>query len=153
MISQPSHHSTRNLGLIVLLGVVSGLIAAVIATALGRLTFALAAGLGNQTGDWILGGIVFVAMLLPGLLVSGGGAGLAGGLASGLLALRLWQPSRRWLAAWLIFWAAGGFGVQVVTAVNANPELSLISLGGWSVLGALLALGFALIAPPWGQRR
>lgn len=136
-----------------LLGVVSGLIAAVIATALGQLMFAIAAGLGGQTGDWILGGIVFMAVLLPGLLVSGGGAGLAGGLASGLPALRLWRPSRRWLATWLIFWAAGGFGVQVVTAVNANPELSLISLGGWSVLGALLALGFALIAPPWRQRR
>lgn len=136
-----------------LLGVVGGLIAAVITTALGRLMFVIAAGLGDQTGDWILGGIVFVAVLLPGLLVSGGGAGLAGGLVSGLLALRLWCPSRRWLAAWLIFWTASCFGVEVMTAVNANPESSLISLGGWSVLGALLALGFALIAPPWAQRR
>lgn len=153
MTSHPSHHPWCNLGLMFLFGVVSGLITAGLATALGKLTFALATGLGDQTGDWLIGGIVFVAVLLPGLLVAAGGAGLAGGLASGLLALRLWRPSRRWLAAWLIIWALSGVGVQGMTTFNAEPRLDLITLGGWSVLGTLLAVGFALLAPPWGQMR
>ncbi|MCS6908989.1 MAG: hypothetical protein NZM11_00230 [Anaerolineales bacterium] len=156
MTSQPSHHPRRNLGLMFLFGGVSGLLAAFIATVLGQLTFALAVGLGDQAGDWILAGIVFVTALLPGLLVSGGVAGLAGGLASGLLVLPLWRPSCRWLAAWLIVWALGGLSIQafqILTMTNANPELNLLSLGGWSVLGGLLALGFALVAPPWAQRR
>lgn len=152
MCAVPSTRRWRQRGLLVALGAGGGIITSIVVWALARVSFALAEIASNQANDWITGGIIFGAVLLISAVVSGIGGGLAGGWLSGLIVRRIWRTSRGWLIGWTIVWTFMGIGLHVAWLSNANPDLSLILIAGWTFLGALIALFFALIAPPWNVR-
>ncbi len=152
MAAVPSARRWRQRGLLVALGAGGGTITSIVVWALARLSFVLAEIAGNQANDWIIGGIIFGVVLLISVVVSGIGGGLAGGWISGLIIQRIWRASRGWLIGWNIVWSLTGTGAHLFWLSNANPDLSPILVTGWVFLGALIALFFALIAPPWNAR-
>lgn len=152
MAAVPSARRWRQRGLLVALGAGSGIITSIIVWALARGSFVLAEIAGSQANDWITGGIIFGAVLIISAVVSGIGGGLAGGLIGGLIVRRIWRASRNWLIGWIIVWSLMGMGAHLSWLSNANPDLSPILVTGWAFLGALIALFFVLIAPPWNAR-
>lgn len=152
MAAVPSARRWRQRGLLVALGAGSGIITSIIVWALARVSFVLAEIAGNQANDWITGGIIFGTILLTGAVFSGIGGGLAGGWISGLIVRRIWRASRGWLIGWTIVWSLTGTGAHLFWLSTANPDLPLILVMGWACLGALIAVCFALIAPPWNAR-
>ncbi|MCS7039728.1 MAG: hypothetical protein NZP34_09010 [Caldilineales bacterium] len=141
----------RDLAVLLGLGAAGGVVTAVLGVRVTNALSAAAMAIASGTNDWILGGILLAGLLVVVLPVSGGVAGLLGGLASGWPARRIWRASQRWLWAWLIVWAVGGAGLGL-TVSNPNAELGLSTAGLGVLLGALIALGFAFVAPPWTSR-
>lgn len=152
MSAVPSGGGWRQRGLLIALGAGSGSVTSIVVWTLARASFAMAEGAGNQANDWIIGGIIFGATLLIGVVVSGIGGGVAGGVISGLIVRRIWRASRGWLIGWIIVWSLVGMGTHIAWTTSALPDLNPAFILAWALPGALIALFFALIAPPWNTR-
>jgi Mn2+/Fe2+ NRAMP family transporter len=150
MAKQPHQQRWQHLSIYLLLGIVSGGIANVIAVLAFTGLYAVSFALANQLDGWLAFGVFAVFMILS-TIISGIIGGLVGGVVSGFMAQRWWRPSRRWLIVWAMTWLLGGLVLWIVSiqGMQAGPALSLISSGWWALLGVIIALAFAMIAPPW----
>lgn len=141
----------RDLALLLGLGAAGGIVMAVVGGVLTNALSAVAMTMANATNDWILGGILLAGLLVVVLPIGGGAAGLVSGLASGGPAKRIWRASWRWLWAWLVVWVVGGIGLGLTNG-NPTPQPSLEATGLGALVGILIGLGFAFVAPPWPSR-
>jgi LytS/YehU family sensor histidine kinase len=147
VFNQLNQSTWRLLGVLLLLGIVSGLVAAATAGLLFRGLSLLSFVIADQIDGWLAFG-AFALLLLISVLVSGVAGGLIGSLIGGMMVRRRWHPSRRWLIAWVVVWMVGGLIVWV-PAAQTDAVLTLASIGWWMLLGVIIALAFAVISPPW----
>jgi hypothetical protein len=134
----------------ILLGLLSGGVAAFTAVLMFRGLHAISYALANQLDGWLAVG-TFVVFLLLTTILSGLAGGVAGGLAGGLVVRRVWHPTRRWLIAWLLVWAIAGVVLWVSYIQSRQGDFGFgLEVGGWwVVLGFVLAAASGVIAPPW----
>lgn len=126
-------------------GLVAGLATLLLFRALYAVSFALANAVDSMWAFAIFGAAVVISIVVSGLL-----GGLAGGGLSALILARLHRPSCGRTAVWTATWLVGSAGTSLfVLGRGADPAIGMAATGWWLLLGTVLALLFALIAPPW----
>lgn len=136
------------LGALALAGVAGGAIAGLTAVLLFRGLYSVSFAAADNLDGWLAFGAFTIALVVC-LFVSGLLGGLAGGLVSGALVARLVRPPRLWLRVWRVMWMVGGLGVWLLITQHrgADPAIGIETGRWWMLLGGLLALGFAWLAP------
>jgi hypothetical protein len=136
-------------GVQLLAGMAGGLVAGLTVLLLFRGLYALSFAVADTFDGWFAFG-VFAAGTVISIVLSGLLGGLAGSLLSGLIVRRLWRPSRRWLVSWAVTWMVGSASLSLyVLGSGADPAGEMVAGAWWVILGGVLSLAFALIAPPW----